>query len=749
MKLFFCFFFLSDDEINGLSLFINHVFKFSSFFFSLSLFISYTFIADGYFFLDYSSIQSIEYMSSSEEQEALLSPNPFSTARRSKKYTSKKSYKDYLQSRPHNSENNKSKANNSIATTNGNGNSNSNGINNSMSNDFPNSDSNNNSIIGNRENLNGKEIGISKSTSCGGAAKFSLIMNDIHGIKQQKQQQSCDDTHSLRINRMHGISLTSLNVNERREMLNNNDDAGNMENGNQSAINTMDEIREQQYDAVAVTHKYCDDGLEVKQKIATRDDWYISDIEEADTMGGKPSYSNCTGVSNSVLECVNQILLQQSMDEFIETQNEKRSSFASNDSKDSQSVAPPTRSNKRVHFSTKNSMVQITPLPRTPPSDHHSDDMLNSTYENQSTYSNEYEPIGSSRTYVDMDTKSLDSYKPTLPPKPDNLMKLQQISKQRQFVQDQIYKPKNSDYELNESEPDYCSISEIQDNIKSVKIVKAEVHNNADDNEYSEIKEVPTPSPSDLGEDSFEDVPKLPNVYSIIPGFEPPTSPRKESPMKCIGHDNYITKSPMKKKSMSSSPSSILADINNVKKQSLPKATQQPPPAPPSSVPPLSLKTQQTIKIIDEKIQQEFDWYNLDVEYQSKTDVITTQIENIEEMYQFDDENLNDVMNGDESEVKVEYNLDFEFEQASAEGIEIETNNNNFTTVIKINESSSSNESSPPVNKTSKTTNLIELAETPKLDLKKKLNYEKFLSESGMLSKPLMARKKFYAGSFV
>lgn len=653
-------------------------------------------------------------MSSSEEQEALLSPNPFSTARRSKKYTSKKSYKDYLQSRPHSSNNNKSKPN--ITTTN---------------NDFPNSDNNNNNIIGNnRENLIGKEIGISKSTNCGGAAKFSLIMNDIHGIKQQQKQQSCDDTHSLKINRMHGISLTSLNVHERKETSNNGETATTVENGNQSAINTMEEIREQQ---AVVTRKYCDDGLEVKQKIATRDDWYNSDIEEADTLGGKPSYSNCTGVSNSVLECVNQILLQQSMDEFIETQHEKRSSFASSDSKDSSSGAPPTRSNKRVHFSTKNSMVQITPLPRTPPSDHHSDDMLNSTYENQS---NEYEPIGSSRTYVDMDTKSLDNYKPTLPPKPNNLMKLQQISKQRQFVNDQIYKQKNSDYELNESEPDYCSISEIQDNIKSVKIVTAEIHNNADDNEYSEIKEVPTPSPSDLGEDSFEDVPKLPNVYSIIPGFEPPTSPRKDTPIKCIGHDNYITKSPIKKKTIS-----ILAEINNVKKNSPPK----------SLPPPVPTKNQQTIKIIDEKIQQEFDWYNLDAEYQSKTDVITTQIENIEEMYQFDDENLSDVMNGEES-VKVEYNLeDFEYEQqGSSEGIEIETNNNNFTTVIKINESSSSNESSsPPVNKTSKTTHLIELAETPKLELKKKLNYEKFLSESGMLSKPLMGRKKFYAGSFV
>lgn len=658
-------------------------------------------------------------MSSSEEQEALISPNPFSTARRSKKYTSKKSYKDYLQSRPHNNENSNNNINNSkssIATVNS-------SSANNITSDFPNnSDSNNN--ISNRESLNRKEIGVSKNGNCGGATKFSLIMNDIHGVKQQKQQSS-DDTHSLKINRMHGISLTSLNANEKHD----NDDVVMRVGGSGNRLR-VENSKDQERDAF--TRKYCDDGLEVTQKIATRDDWYNSDIEDTETLGGKPSYSNCTGVSNSVLECVNQILLQQSMDEFIETQTEKRSSCASSDSKDSQSAAPPTRTNKRVHFSTKNSMVQITPLPRTPPSEHHSDDMLNSTYENRSNYSNEYEPIGSSRTYVDMDTKSLDNYKPTLPPKPDNLMKLQQISKQRQFVQDQIYKPKSSDYDLNESEPDYCSISEIQDNIKSVKIVKAEIHNDAVDNEYSEIKEVPTPSPSEHGEDSFADVPKLPNVYSILPGFDPPT-PRKETPIKCIGQDNYITKSPVRKKS----PSSILSDII-VKK---PSPSKQAPPPP---------KNQQTIKIIDEKIQQEFDWYNLDAEYTKTTDVIATQIENIEEMYQFEDETLNDDINGEDSGVKVEYNLDFEFEQASSERVEIETNNNNFTTVIKINESSSSKEPSSPVSKTSNTTNLIELAETPKLDLKKKLNYEKFLSESGMLSKPIMARKNFYAaGSFV
>ena len=207
--------------------------------------------------------------------------------------------------------------------------------------------------------------------------------------------------------------------------------------------------------------------------------------------------------------------------------------------------------------------------------------------------------------------------------------------------------------------------------------------------------------------------------------------------------------------------SKILTEMNNAtnKKQT------QPPPVP--------MKHQQTIKIIDEEIQQEFDWYNLDAEY-TKTDiVITPQIENIKEMYQFDDEN---VVNSDDAVVKVEYNLeDFEYEtvpssECSVNGIEIETNNNNFTTVIKINEtssvsskSSSSSASSTsstceihktsPVNKKSTTTNPMELAETPRNDFKKnnKIRYEKFLKESGLISKPiLMSKKKFYAeGSFV
>jgi hypothetical protein len=512
------------------------------------------------------------------------------------------------------------------------------------------------------------------------------------------------------------------------------------------------------------------------------------------------------------------------MDEYIEAHSENKPKDSATSPNANVSAAPTRSNTKRVHFSTKNSMVQIKPLPRH--HNHHSmssdmhDDVLNSTYENQSQYSNEYELIGSSRTYVDMDTKSLSSdcgssntFKPKLPPKPDNLMKLQQIAKQRQFVQDQLFiecNKKNSEYEMNESEPDYASISEIQDSIKSIKVVTAEIHNDADnllddDNEYSEIKEVPTPTqqtsptpPTSITtqsnhmneDDSFADVPKLPNVYSIIPGIETnstssstPTSPVKKSSTnndstnKCIGHDNYITKSPMKKKipiafasvqKQSKDNDKAGSELNSSKKTTKP------------SPPPLPMK--QTIKIIDDKIQQEFDWYNLDAEY-TKTDiVITPQIENIDEMYHFDDENnVNDV--DDEAIVKVEYNLeDFEYETAPSEGsggindgIEIETNNNNFTTVIKINNnesssitstssststcSTSSDNNNPlpasPVNNSKKittTANLMELAETPKIDFKKnaKNRYEKFLKESGLISKPLLSsKKKFYAGSFV
>lgn len=478
------------------------------------------------------------------------------------------------------------------------------------------------------------------------------------------------------------------------------------------------------------------------------------------------------------------------MDEFMDSSNDNKSNMEQKSPKEGQ-----PRSSKRVHFSTQNSMVQV-PRNSTPQSE------MKNSYEIQSIYSNEYEQVGGSDNtsnanfYVDMEVKldsddnDRDSFEkrkipPALPPKPANLIKLQQISKQRLVNQKQpiLKQKKLSDYDPSESEPDYCSISEIQDAVKSVKIVtSAEIHNNAD-NDYSEIKEdievsimkalpspPPLPSPSlpsaSLSEmdESFADVPKLPNVTEIIA----PQTPRKDPTNKCIGHDNYITKSPFSKKSAiqnNKDSIAILAEINNIKMlPSKPSPTRKLAPSTPLD----NINHQQTIKIVDDKLQEEFDWYNLDAEYDrpanSQPEVIK-EMDNIADLYQFD-ENLNSMGDVDDDDPKVEYNLDFEYDHHEQDIVEIESNNN-FTTVIKINNEPSTNNTttnnnnnddplaSPVSNPT--TNNFIELAETPKIDfhLKKKLNYEKFLKESGLASKmlPMPTRKNnnrmFYAGPFV
>lgn len=463
-------------------------------------------------------------------------------------------------------------------------------------------------------------------------------------------------------------------------------------------------------------------------------------------------------------------------------------------------------------------MVQV---PRNPTPQ--SDDTKNSTYEIPSIYSNEYEPIGesdvnsNSNYYVDVDAKdaSFDKKKPpALPPKPANLMKLQQISKQRMLGQMKppiLKQKKFSDYESNESEPDYCSISEIQEEVKTIKIVtSAEIHKDAD-NEYSEIQEEidvsanmkKSVTPTEL-EESFADIPRLPNVTEIIP-----PSPRKESPMnKLIGTDNYITKSPYKKGGIAKKiileakeeTSDILAEINNIKSPSILKSPSQNKNKPvfPVLNSPTSLEASRPVLHpvrVDEKplpLEAEFDWYNLDAEYGRPNNIsqteIVKEIDNLDDMYQYD-ENLSTIDDEDDPDnPKIEYNLDFEYNPNSEtptpsnDIVEIE-NNDSFTTVIKINndqnpqesdenqlqndenDSSSSNEQSPVKNNCNSTpqqqpiiNHFIELTETPKLDQhfhhRKKLNYEKFLSESGLSSKPIILPRKtnhrmFYAGPFV
>uniref|UniRef100_A0A1B0FI80 Uncharacterized protein n=1 Tax=Glossina morsitans morsitans TaxID=37546 RepID=A0A1B0FI80_GLOMM len=193
------------------------------------------------------------------------------------------------------------------------------------------------------------------------------------------------------------------------------------------------------------------------------DDWYASASDQEEitgTMVSKSSYSQ--GAINPVLECVNQILLQQSMEGIEEHRQTikanatlpRRSSLSDRrnsrcNSQNSDGTPSSSRSGmltrKRVHFSTKNSIY----IPRNDELDEdenektHAEDVIsnyqgianyiahspplteqdeeqeqnsnrNNTSERldalnyESIYSNEYEPIGSevnsSNLYVDMET---------------------------------------------------------------------------------------------------------------------------------------------------------------------------------------------------------------------------------------------------------------------------------------------------------------------------------------------------------
>ncbi|XP_001663359.2 uncharacterized protein LOC5577431 [Aedes aegypti] len=496
------------------------------------------------------SLNSVEYASSSEEQDSSLyvRANSFKDARRSRKYTSKRSYQGY--SRP----------------------------------------SRNSSFKSTTSSINGsKLLGLGLGSAAVAIENYEniepnknvpkiVIYENYESDKENKAMVDdannydlVEPSYSNRMESMHGIK-SNLKASE-------DNDARLLDDDNiiyEEETSGKHPSRNQQ--------KYTE-GMEMKQTIETNDDWYASasDMEDSDSALGKP-YSNAA--VNPVLECVNQILLQQSMDGF----GEKKGASNENDDdmyiKAQEPPKEPTQvRSKRVHFSTQNSMVQVPriSLQSTPVS--RKEDKASPTYEIQSIYSNEYEPIGSeqnsySNYYVDMESKlgSEDRERelaaaekrkipPALPPKPANLMKLQQISKQR-MVQIKT-KPTSGNSDIAESEPDYCSISEIQDSVKCVQIV-AEIHKEACEDDYSvvdeEIEETESKKSTDP-EESFADVPKLPNVTEIVP-------PKKEPAAKFISHDNYITKStkgtPVKTKGTPTKKdgefreqlSEILAEIN-------------------------------------------------------------------------------------------------------------------------------------------------------------------------------------------
>lgn len=443
---------------------------------------------------------------------------------------------------------------------------------------------------------------------------------------------------------------------------------------------------------------------------------------------------------------------------------------------------------KRVHFSTQNSMVQV---PRSDSSSnlYHLDASTISATEALNTkdlsyatiYSNEYEPIGSENNstnhYVDMDSKSEDDRPaieksktpPALPPKPPNLMKFRQILKVPTFPIQSI-STKSVD---NESEPDYCSIGDVQETVKSVQII-ADVHKNADDDVSSHASEE---TKTDMTDETFADIPKLPNVVALL-------SPKKDSAhSQVIAQDNYVSKtspSPPRAKPAILPTKAVVASLlsemnaqkskvsvaNQMSKQKLISDLDES-----TKKSPLKLISQQKMTTIAEStvthqqtmsinpmkalpiikqndkilmpIQAEFDWYNLDVEYGKL---------------------LPSNLNGKESQDHVEYNLDAEFSLTSMSSdnnssLESSGSTIHFVPITVAEDCNSSNQildddivankSNAQLMNPTRLKKLINKSATNQADVSVK-SFDTFLEQTGLTAKPLPQKRKiFYNAPFV
>lgn len=438
---------------------------------------------------------------------------------------------------------------------------------------------------------------------------------------------------------------------------------------------------------------------------------------------------------------------------------------------------------KRVHFSTQNSMVQV---PRSSSSSNMTYHMDTSTVSNADAstkdlsyatiYGNEYEPIGSENNstnhYVDMDSK-LENDRPSLiekpktppalPPKPPNLLKFRQILKMPTFSV-QSTSTKSVD---NESEPDYCSIGDVHETIKSVQIV-ADVHKNADDDVSSHASEE---TKTDMTEETFADVPKLPNVVALL-------SPKKDPAQSKIA-DNHLPKSnpslPRAKPAILPTKAvvaNLLSEISAQKSKSsignplskskiineLDESTKKSP---------LKLISQQKMTTITEAtmtqhqsatnpikalpiikqnektsmpIQAEFDWYNLDVEYGK---LLSTNI----------------LENGKEPEAqdRVEYNLDAEFSLTScsenSSSLESSGTTIHFVPINvaeDCNNGCSKSRTSDEQDVSAKSNNPARIKKLINKTTSSDKSFDTFLEQTGLTSKPLPQKRKiFYNAPFV
>lgn len=454
---------------------------------------------------------------------------------------------------------------------------------------------------------------------------------------------------------------------------------------------------------------------------------------------------------------------------------------------------------KRVHFSTQNSMVQV------PRSDNNSSNFYQMSTPITSTemcttkdsilsyatiYGNEYEPVGSENNstnhYVDMDSKSGDDRPlieksktpPALPPKPPNLLKFRNILKMPAYpIQTTTMKPID-----NESEPDYCSIGDIQEAVKSVQIV-ADVHKNADDDVSSHASEE---TKTDMTDETFADIPKLPNVQAIISPKKDPTQPKttlqdnnnhciktsttppraKQAifPSKAMIGTNILSE--MNKNKIKNKNAMIIQTDDNNMKKNAPKfinqqkvtmstisetyTTNQPQT--------ISMKTLPIIKQNEKlmmPIQAEFDWYNFDEEYGKplKGNLI---------------ENGKDSESDEPKNYGVEYNLDAEFSLTSCSlssdnnsSIESSGSTIHFVPITVSEDCNANNNVVVNGNATiDQDSQLLNPARLKKLISKSATtnmpnsvndkSFDAFLEQTGLTTKPLPQKRKiFYNAPFV
>uniref|UniRef100_W8BNM5 Uncharacterized protein n=1 Tax=Ceratitis capitata TaxID=7213 RepID=W8BNM5_CERCA len=227
---------------------------------------------------------------------------------------------------------------------------------------------------------------------------YSRTMERLHGVKaesERESEQSCMEGTVRPASRLSCKSVSSGSSNCSRQSLKAptpqiEEDDGIFSPTQDDDFEEPEELGERSIKIVMRRTTEFSEASPKQVYETSTDDWYASasDQEEIATTIDAKSYAN--DAVNPVLECVNQILLQQSMEEpLAERKNQaatnltpslqasysnaaatgnlprrsslsgRRSSRSNSRSSDGQPSRNGTLTRKRVHFSTKNSMVHV------------------------------------------------------------------------------------------------------------------------------------------------------------------------------------------------------------------------------------------------------------------------------------------------------------------------------------------------------------------------------------------------------